>query len=582
MTRRARYLPLRPLAVAAGAALCLGGALAAPASAVSIKTQPLQHVQLLAINDLHGNLQPPSGGITTGTDANGKPVVTPAGGFAYLSTHLQQLRAGHKDTLTVASGDDIGASPLLSAAFHDEPTIEAMNAAGVAVSAVGNHEFDEGVNELLRIQKGGCIRDGAGADNQNSCPDWDNGGKKFRGAQFDYLAANVVYTKTGQPILAATAVKRFSQHLRVGFIGVVTKTTPSIVTASGVQGLDFLDEAQVINTYAAKLQAQGVQAIVALIHEGGAQTGPYNGCQGLSEPIVSINAAVSPAVDLLLTGHSHAAYNCRLTDPAGNPRLVTQAANYGKLITDVDLVIDRKTGDVDRQATTANNVIVTRDVAPDPKITSIIDKYTTYLGPLAGRVLGTIGSDLTRTQGANGESQLGDILADAAREDASVAGRGPVQIGFINPGGIRDDLLLGDGQVTYGEAFSVQPFSNYVVSKTLTGDQVKTVLEQQFDNPLGGQTRFLGVSGLTYSWSASAPAGAHVSDIRVGGVPIDPAGTYRVAGNNFLLEGGDNFKAFKLGTDPLYGGIDIDAFAAYLSAHSPVAAPALDRVTRLP
>lgn len=591
MTRISSGRGLLALAVAAGAAVAVSTT--APASAQSVASAPLQHIQLLSINDLHGNLEPPpsngSGGrVQTGVDPAGKPVYTPAGGATYLSTHLAQLRQGQRDTFTLAAGDLIGASPLLSAAFHDEPTIEALNAMGVELSSVGNHEFDEGYKELLRIQKGGCIKDGAGANNQNSCADKDSGGKRFRGASFDYLAANVEYTSSGQPILAATHVEKFHGGAKVGFIGVVTKTTPSIVTASGIAGLTFQDEAETINKYAAKLQAQGVEAIVAVLHEGGSVKSPdYNDCVGLSTPITTINANVTPAVDVLVTGHSHQAYNCKLADPAGNPRILTQAGNYGKFITDLDLVLNRTTGDVDRSASSATNIINTRDVPTDPTIDAIIAKYTTYLGPIAGKQLGFVGQDLTRDDpNDTGETVLGDILADAAKADATVAAKGPIDIGFINPGGIRADLVNDDGVVTYAEAFSVQPFSNYVVSKTLTGAQVKNVLEQQFDNPLPGQTRILGVSGVTYSWSASAPAGSKISNILVNGAPIDLAASYRVAGNNFLLEGGDNFTTFAAGTDTLYGGIDIDAFAAYLtansSASSPLAIPPLDRITALP
>jgi len=263
-------------------------------------------------------------------------------------------------------------------------------------------------------------------------------------------------------------------------------------------------------------------------------------------------------------------------------RYVTQASNYGRLITNIDLVINRDTGDVDRAATTARNIINTRDVTPDPAITSLLGRYQGYLGSIASRQLGTISSALTRTANAAGESQLGNILADAAKADASVTGNGPIDIGVINPGGIRNDLPFGDGVVTYEEAFSVQPFSNYVVSKTLTGTQLKAVLEQQFDNPTPGTVRILGISGVTYTWSASAPKGSKVSNVVVNGQPLDLGRGYRVAGNNFLLEGGDNFTAFAGGTGTLYGGLDIEAFANYLEAHSPVSAPALNRITMVP
>ncbi|NHC46864.1 bifunctional metallophosphatase/5'-nucleotidase [Motilibacter aurantiacus] len=574
----------RLLAVAAaGGALAAAVTAAVPASAASA---PIQRIQLLAFNDFHGNLEPPSGSggrIQTGTSSTGAAVNVDAGGAAYLSTHLKALRAGERDSFTVSSGDLIGASPLLSAAFHDEPTIEAHNLMDVDLGVVGNHEFDEGVAELLRIQKGGCIRDGEGANNQNSCPAKDLGGKRFRGADFPYLAANVEYTATGRTILSATHVEKFHQGAKVGFIGVVTKTTPSIVTASGVAGLTFTDEADTINRYAAQLQAQGVQAIVAVIHEGGSQAGLYNACSNLNGAVLDLNNRISPSVDVLLNAHTHAGYNCKLNDPAGNPRVVVQGASAGRLISEVDLAFDRRTGDINRAQTTATNHVVTRTVPADPAITGLIARYQGYLGPIASRELGSISADLVRATSPAGEAPLSNVLADAAKADASVQGNGPVEIGFINPGGVRADLPFApDGVVQYGEAFSVQPFSNYNVSKTLKGSDLKAVLEQQFDNPGAGQNRILGVSGLTYSWSDSAPKGSKVSNVLVNGQPLDLSRSYRVAGNNFLLEGGDNFTAFAQGTAPLYGGLDIEAFASYLEANSPLAPPALDRITRLP
>ncbi|NHC46861.1 bifunctional metallophosphatase/5'-nucleotidase [Motilibacter aurantiacus] len=563
------------LAAAAGAVLAATAMTAVPADAVSVTSQPLQHIQLLAVNDFHGNLEPPTGSGGTVNPGGGQPAV-PAGGAAYLSTHLKQLRAGKKDSFTIGTGDMIGASPLLSAAFHDEPTIEAMNLMGVELSAVGNHEFDEGYAELLRMQKGGCIRDEAGADNQNSCAAKDLGGKRFRGADFDYLAGNVEFTADGSPLMAATHVEKFHNGAKVGFIGVVTSSTPSIVTASGIRGLSFKDEAQVINKHAAQLQARGVEAIVVLMHEGGSGGSAYNGCSSLGGAARGINANVTSAVDVIVTGHSHSAFNCKAPDPAGNPRLVTQAGNYGRLVTDIDLVIDRRTGDVDRQATKAENVIVTRTVTPDAQISDLMNRYRTYLGPIATRTIGYIGSDITRSTNSAGESALGDLLADSVRADPSIAGGGPIDIAFMNPGGIRADLPKGDGAVTYEEAFAVQPFSNYNVSKTYTGAQVKQILE-------AGR---LPVSGLTYTFTASAPAGNRVSNVLVGGRPLELGKKYRVGANNFLIEGGDGYATFAEGTDPLYGGVDIDGFARFLSANSsataPYVVPGLNRITRLP
>jgi 5'-nucleotidase len=533
-----------------------GGAGAAPSSR-------LVDVQLLAINDFHGNLDPPAG-------SSGRIGSIDAGGVEYLATHIAQLEATNPNTLVVSAGDLIGASPLLSALFHDEPTIEAMNLLGLDFNAVGNHEFDEGAAELLRMQNGGCHP-------TDGCLDGDG----FAGADFQFLAANVVRKANGKTLFPAYKIRSFD-GVKLGIIGVVLEGTPTIVTPSGVAGLEFKDEAETVNALIPQLRAKGVNAIAVLIHEGGVQSGTFNGCVGISGAIVDIVNRFDPAVDAVISGHTHQAYNCQL-----NNMLVTSASSFGRLVTDVDLTIDKATGEVTQMA--ANNLIVTRDVATDAGQTSLLAKYRAFAAPIANRVIGSITADITRTTNPAGESALGDVIADAQLAATAPAGFGGAVAAFMNPGGIRADLTHagspageGDGNVTYGEAFTVQPFGNSLVTMTLTGAQIDQLLEQQFDNPTAGQTRILQVSnGFSYTWSASAPTGSKVdpSSIVVAGTPIDPNATYRITVNSFLAEGGDNFTVLTQGTNRLGGAIDLDALVDYFAANSPVPPGPQDRIS---
>jgi 5'-nucleotidase len=529
-------------------------------------------IQLLAINDFHGNLEPPSG-------SSGRVGATNAGGVEYLATHNKSLRATNPHgTHEVAAGDQIGASPLLSAAFHDEPTIEAMNALGLDFSAVGNHEFDEGVDELLRMQDGGCHP-------VDGCQDGDG----FKGADFEYLAANVVYKTNGEPIFPAYAVRNIG-GAKVGLIGLTLEGTPDIVTASGIQTVNFLDEATTINAAVQELKQKKVHTIVVLIHEGGAQSVPLsesviNTCTGMSGAIVGIVSQLDDDVDMVISGHTHNAYNCLLPNAASRQIPVSSASSFGRLVTDIDMTVDPKSD----QPTTisVDNQIVTRDVALDPDETAIVTKYNTAIAPISHRVVGSITADITRAGNPAGESALGDVIADAQLEDAQGES---AQIALMNPGGIRADLTYTQisggeslGEVTYGEAFTVQPFNNYIVTQTLTGAQLKTVLEQQFCNGALTTPRTNVIlqpsAGLTYTWSAGAACGAKVTNLMLNGLPVAPATSYRVEMNSFLADGGDGFPEFKNGTNRVFGGLDIDALTDYLGAHSPVAPGPQNRIT---
>ena len=542
------------LALAAGSPLAAGAhGKKKPAKTVS--------VQLLAINDFHGNLDPPSG-------SSGRIGTVDAGGVEYLATHLKQMEATNPNTYIVSAGDLIGASPLLSGLFHDEPTIEAANLFGLDLNAVGNHEFDEGVTELLRMQRGECHP-------VDGCQD----GTGFEGADFKFLAANVKYKESGKTIFPPYKIKTF-HGAKVAFVGMTLEGTPEIVSPSGISNVNFLDEADTVNALVPKLRKKGAEAIVVLIHEGGFPTGTYNECPGISGPIVDIVNRMSDEVDLVVSGHTHNAYNCVID---GRP--VTSAASFGRLVTDIDMTIDKKSGEP--TSMTINNKIVTRDVAKDADETALIERYRVVAAPIANRVVGSITADITRANTPAGESSLGDHIADAQLEATTPAALGGAVMAFMNPGGIRTDLVFNQisggelpGQVTYGEIFAVQPFANSLVTMTLTGAQIERVLEQQWAAP--SRSVILQVSNtLTYKWNPAAPFGARVepADIKLNGTPISLVASYRVTVNSFLADGGDGFSVLREGTNRLGGAVDTDAFSEYLEAHSPLSPTPRTRIT---
>ncbi|MET9125211.1 bifunctional metallophosphatase/5'-nucleotidase [Streptomyces sp. NPDC004528] len=585
----------RLLAGAAGLATVAALAAAMPASAGQDRATARHHhgsgryqdVQLLSFNDLHGNLEPPTGssGRVTELQPDGTTKSVDAGGVEYLATHLRDARKGNKYSITAAAGDMVGASPLLSGLFHDEPTVDALNKLDLDVTSVGNHEFDEGAKELARLQNGGCHP-------TDGCYDKK---AKFKGADFPYLAANVTDEKTKRPILKPYWVWK-KNGVKVGFIGVTLEGTPNIVSAEGVKGLKFGDEVETINKYAKELQRQGVKSIVALIHEGGAPASQsYNyDCDspgagdGISGPIVDIAKNVTPAVDALVTGHTHQAYACTIADPAGNPRMVTSASSFGRLYTDTTLTYDRWTGDIARTAVKSANHVVTRDVAKAADMTGLIAKWNTLAAPVASRPIGYIAGEIGN---AGTESPLGDLIADAQLAYARSVDP-EADVALMNPGGIRAGLTYtasgseGDGVVTYGEAYTVQPFANTVNLVNLTGAQLITALQQQVSGANEASPKILQISkGLTYTLDLTRTGAARVvaDSVRLDGAPIDPAAGYRVAMNSFLAGGGDGFTELGKGTNVLVGGDDLAAFETYLTANSsataPYPVPAADRVT---
>jgi 5'-nucleotidase len=585
-----------------------------PAVASAAPSRPGDtHVQLLAINDLHGHLAPNTPGtvqvgccnpvISGGVQTGWTQKTVPAGGIAYLATHMKALRSTNPNTLTVGAGDLIGASPLVSALFHDEPTIEAMNSIGLDVTGVGNHEFDEGVDELLRMQYGNQ-RGGDGCHPVDGCQD----GTPFAGSIFQYLAANVFYAGTNTTILPPYEVHKVGDA-KIAFIGLTFEGTPTVVTPSAVEGLEFRPEVATTNALVDKLRReQGVKAFVVLLHQGGAQRPPappaspattpvgdeytdVNRCVNFNGPeMEGIAQGLDPRVRVIISAHTHQPYICTM---AG--KLVTSAASFGRLITDIDLTIDHQSKTI--TSATATNRIVTQDVTQDPAAKAILDKYTDLSAPLANRVVGSIAADIRSArdnpsgQNAAGEQPMGDVIADAMLEATKPTDFGGAVAAFMNSGGVRAGLLFDQisggeqpGQVTYSEAFTVQPFGNTLVVKTCTGQQIYDVLNQQFNNPAAGSNRImLPSANVHYQWTTAG--GPQVVDGSVsfdgGATAISKTASYRVAMNNFMADGGDNYTVFRSCTEPLGGEVDLDAFTRYLGAHSPLAVPTLNRIEKV-
>src|SRR4051794_26066202 len=623
--------PRRPLvaltAAAAAAAMALTVSLAADADSAApdqrtagtsgakeyrqlAKKTDFVKLDLLAINDFHGNLEPPTG-------SSGRINNTNAGGAAFLGSLLnkerKKSRAAGATPLTVAAGDLIGASPLLSAAFHDEPTIKAMNQMHLDVTSVGNHEFDEGVDELLRMQKGGCLPDGAGANGQDSCP----GTQDFKGADFKYLGANVFW-KNPAGHSRPTPFKPYQiftvDGQKVAFIGMTLEGTPSIVSAAGIASVDFRDEVDTANALVPKLKKKHVKSIIVLLHEGvtPTDTTAYNSCSGVTGAGLAIAQNLSPAIDAVVSGHTHQPYNCVVKDPKGKPRLFTSASSFGRMVTKLHFLIDPRTHDIVRPAAFAENIVNANSEGQkqSKKLNTLVSTYKTLVAPIENKVIGHIDDGnpatnpdvVSKTQEANGsDSPLGNLIADAQKADPTVVqnGKAPV-IALMNPGGIRADLVENaNGDVTYGAAFTVQPFNNFVVSMDLTGAQIKAILNEQWNG--GNETssttfnKILQVSGIVYTWDVSDANGT--GNAIVGDVLVDPAGnpattgdqtpmvdtqTYRVVANNFLSDGGDNFATFKAGTNKLIGGLDIDSLVKYLQAHDPYTVTLTNRISSQP
>lgn len=562
---------IRSAITAAAVALAFAGsAFAAPVN-----------VKIIGFNDFHGNLQSP-----------GNFSGNPSGGAEYLAGYINKLRAQNPNNVVVHAGDMVGASPLISALFNDEPTIEAMNLIGVDLASVGNHEFDDGKAELQRLQNGGCR-----AGDPNSCK---GPSASFAGAQFKFLAANVTENSTGKPLFPRYVIKTFG-GVRMAFIGMTLEATPTIVTPTGVAGLTFSDEAQTVNALIRTLRNQGVNAIVVVVHEGGVNTGAIGGCTGFTGPINGVVATLDNAVDLVISGHTHNAYICQLPNASGRLIPVTSASAFGRVLTDINVVLDTDTRDV--TSISAAQVVVNRNdptVTPDPAVAALVSHYNTLVTPIANRVIGKITEAFDRVTDSSCEHKAGNLIADSQLAATSAPEFGGAVVAFMNPGGVRADFtfpsstaLEGDGNVTYREAFTVQPFGNSLVTLTLTGAQIATMLQQQFVGCSNGQpfNRVLHPStGFEYAWTHTPSTCGRVdpASIKINGVVVDPLSSYRVTVNNFLADGGDLFLVLKEGTNRLGGAQDIDALSTFLAptllpapGGTPIAPAALNRIIRL-
>lgn len=554
-------------------------------------------VKIIAFNDLHGHLEPPRLSLfVPGKNSVGNYV--PAGGAAYLASAIKSLKQANPNHVVVSAGDMIGASPLVSALFLDEPTIEAVNAFGIDFNAVGNHEFDKGSAELLRMQNGGCAK----FTQREPCAL----NKQFTGANFGFLAANT-FKPDGKTLFPATGIKSFgsgAQQVKIGFIGLTLKNTPHIVAPAGVAGLRFADEAKTANALVPQLKAQGADAIVVVIHEGGITNNSNDkSCPSLSGDIVPILEQLAPAIDVVVSGHTHRSYICDYgkRNPA-KPFLLTGAGQYGTLVTDINLSIDTRTHKVVSKS--ASNVIVQGEgfvnnagvsIKPsadyprftkDREVDAIITRYADAAASLTNRIVGRLTTSISRRQVASGESPLGNLIADAQLAATQSAEHGGAQIALMNPGGIRADLHVpnGGGEISYGQIFSAQPFGNNLVVKSFSGAQLRGVLEQQFKrlpNSDDSPRILFPSAGFTYSYDLHKPAGARISRMRLHGAPIIDKQIYRVTMNSYLANGGDQFSLFNQGAQLSGGEMDVDALESYLRRHSPLTPPATKRITRI-
>lgn len=567
--------------LASGALVTLALALSACAPSASNPRNTTVNVTVLGLNDFHGNLEPtgfPQIKVPDPKDAS-KTINLPTGGVELIGGYLAQTRQANPNTVLVGGGDLIGASPVTSSLLRDEPSTIALTRLGMRASALGNHEFDQGLKELLRMQNGGC---------DSNAPDkackFEN---PYPGAGFKWLGANVVYKDSGKPVFSPYDIQTVG-GAKIAFIGAVLKGTPDIVSPEGVKDLSFLDEAASINKYVPELRAQNVDAIIMLIHQGGNAADKYDvtGCKTLSGAIVDIAKQVDPAVSAIISGHTHQGYNCLVPDPAGNDRVVIEGDFYGHLLQRLDLKIDRR-GHKVLDIRAANVLMDSRSLPKDANMTALVGKAKSLTDAVKQQPVAKIASvPIARAANAAGESVLGDVIADSQLAATKDSAKGGAQIAFMNPGGIRADLNASapDNTVTFGDVFAVQPFGNTLTTVSLTGAQLKTLLEQQWQGQAGGP-RILQVSnGFTYSYDLTKPDGSKVdpASLKLGGVAIDPAASYRVTLNSFLAGGGDSFAVLKEGTNRLEQPnlVDVDAFQAYLKAGAPVAPGPQNRIVK--
>lgn len=524
-------------------------------------------IQILAINDFHGNLEVPASDTTY--IAEGTEKQERLGGAARLGATLAHLRQGQPHTVTVAAGDLIGASPFVSAYFLDEPTILALNALGLDLAAVGNHEFDKGVDELRRMQRGGCE-----AHTKRVPCQLDN---PFGGATFAYLAANVL-DESGQPLFPGTSLRAFGP-VKLGFIGMTLRETGTLTSPGGTKGFRFADEADTANRLAAELKAQGADAVVLVIHQGGEVDPWFNAdsCPGLDGDVLPILARLTPDIRLVVSGHTHKAYVCEVPDAAGNDRLLTSAGRYGYFVTEIHLTVDPNDDRV--VSLSAVNRPVVAAAGEQAEVAGLVSRYAAASASASSRVVGRVTGEL-EGDGAL-DSPLARMVADAQLAATRDPAGGGAQVAFINSGGVRAGFgRAEDGSVTFGQLFALQPFGNTLEVLELTGAQLKATLESQFGADGAPKPSILVPSqGFAYAFDRTAPAGQRLVSMTLDGRQIDPAARYRVTVNNFLATGGDGFAPLVAGRFIAGGSVDIDALEAFIARG--VMLDATARVTEL-
>lgn len=556
--------------VAATALLALAGCATRPTTVAPVAQPAPVEVQILAFNDLHGNLEAPPPVEVTEADGSKHKIQT--GGVANLAGALTQLRAGNSNTVTVSAGDTISASPLISAHYLDEPTITAMNLLGLEFNSVGNHEFDRGTDELKRMQNGGCAK----FTRRTPCAV-----EPFAGAKFRYLAANVMQ-EDGSTILPATGIKRFGP-ITLGFIGMTLKDTHNLVTPSGVKGLSFAGEAATANALVPRLKSEGADAIVLLIHQGGRtpQFTTGNGCDGLYGDILPVLAKLDSAITTVVSGHTHWAYVCNGTAETGAGRLMTSAGKNGYFVTDLRLTFDPASRRLLKQAAT-NVVVGNGERGADAEEQALVSRYAAAIAPIASQVVGRLTEKAT-TDSDDGESAAANLIADSMLAATRSKENGAAQLALVNATGVR--VTLPGGDVLYKDAFAMMPFGNNLLVLTMTGAELKEALEQQYAIPIRpGRTNpavLAPSAGFNYAVDLAKPEGSRVSAMALNGRRVALDGRYRVAVNNYLASGGDGISAFTKGTDVTDTGIiDLDGLVAWIApGRTP---PRPDRISFVP
>ena len=508
-------------------------------------------LSIFSINDFHGHIQPksPTPLMPRLPDPKtGEIKPQPAGGAAYLATVLDGLRAKQPNSVFVAAGDLMGASPQLSSLLADEPTLSALSAMGLDASSLGNHDLDAGLTELLRKSRGECAPSG--------CV-WP----EFKGAAFPYLAVNMLDADTGKTVLPTHKIVTVG-GLKVALVGAVTKDTPKVIVAKAIRGLKFIDEAEAMNALVPQLRAEGAQLLVAIMHEGALTEGPANdpsyACQGLRGRGIDIAQRLDPAYGIIVSGHTHNAYTCKI-----NGRLLVQAGSFGGWVTESRLKVTASGQVIDAQA--VNHPVLQGANAPNPAFVALVQRAAELTNAVRNRPINTLASGAVRNPVAPyGDSTLGNLITDA--QLAYAKKRGAADVAMINSGGIRADLTVEPGKpVTLSDLFAIQPFNNELVVMTLTGAQLRDVVVRQLPKTLAPR-RFAQVSNnFRFVWSQAADGSSTLESLTLDGQPLVDTKDYRVVVNNFMAEGGDDYSVFRQGRDKINLGVDIDALVEWIA-----------------